>query len=364
MVEKKPAERAKTFRLIDLIDDMCAGKDVFFRSVRVAEDIMTADAKTLTLDDTVEACLKCMKDNKVRHVPVMDVLEDEEGKPGKTQFVGVVSERDMFRLLSPYLGKLGEDNSDSRALKLPLVQVLTRSPKSVSPKTPMPEMLASMIDGHIDMLPVLDEGELVGVATAGDITKLYVRLDAIRRLRAESAKGPRLLDLAHGGSGQSAALLASVLRTVRDIMTEEVVSLEMHEYLSDAIQLMQKGGFRHIPVLEGGELKGILSDRDILRHLAFAIPSQRPEEGFRERLFGADPKDPSLRLPITHIMKQKEVVHVLPDCDIYDAARMMHDLGISCIPVVDAERKLQGIVTVTDLMRALLAAYKLTERAA
>jgi len=36
------------FRLIDLIDDMCAGKDIFFQWVRVAEDVMTYHVKTLT----------------------------------------------------------------------------------------------------------------------------------------------------------------------------------------------------------------------------------------------------------------------------------------------------------------------------
>ena len=57
------------FRLIDLIDDMCEGKDVFFRLVRLVKDIMNHDIKTLTLDDTIEGCLKFMKDYKVRHVP-------------------------------------------------------------------------------------------------------------------------------------------------------------------------------------------------------------------------------------------------------------------------------------------------------
>lgn len=101
------------FRLIDLIDDMCDGKDVFFRSVRVAKDVMTNDVKTLTLDDTVEVCLKFMKDKEVRHVPVMDIPTEEEGKP---YFVGVVSERDMFRQVSPYVGKVGEEDTDSKAL--------------------------------------------------------------------------------------------------------------------------------------------------------------------------------------------------------------------------------------------------------
>ena len=350
-------------RLVDIIDDMCAGKDVFFRLVRVAEDIMTTDVKTLTLDDTVEGCLRCMENNKLRHVPIVDVPADEEDKPGKPYFMGIISERDIFRLISPYLGKAGEEDTDSSALRSPVAQFVTRNPTSASPETPIPEMIQSMIDSHIDMLPILDKEDLVGVATARDITGLYMKLDAMRRLRSEGVKEIRLVDLANGTPGTSAALLASVLRTVRDVMTEQVVSLEVHQSLSDAMELMQRGKFRHVPVVKSGKLMGIVSDRDILQHLPFTALSQRPEERFRDHLFESDPKDASLRLPVTRIMTQ-EVVHVSPDCDIYEGARMMYDLGVSCLPVVDEEKKLQGLITVTDLMRALLAAYKLTERAA
>jgi len=90
------------FRLIDVIDDLSAGKEVFFQLVRVAKDIMNKNITTLTLDNEVEACLKFMRDNKVRHVPVMDPPTEEGGKP---HFVGVISARDLSRLISPYLGK-------------------------------------------------------------------------------------------------------------------------------------------------------------------------------------------------------------------------------------------------------------------
>ena len=370
------------FRLIDLIDDMCEGKDVFFRSVRLVEDIMSHDIKTLTLDDTVEGCLKFMKDYKVRHVPIIDIPTEKEEKP---YFVGVVSQRDVFRQISPYVGKIGEEETDLKAMRQTLGQIVTRNPKSVSPQTPIPDMITFMVEDRIDMVPVLDDGDMVGMVTSADIVKLFVRLDAIRQLHVRDSKSgkvggspqggnPRnkqLLDLLSGGSEEMADVLSSVLRTVEDVMTGQVVWLEEQDNLAKAMDVMQEGKFRHVPIVDKeGRLMGIISDRDILRYLPIrsrqgqiqgARSAGTRAEVFRSNLFDVAPEDTSLGLPLRKIMSQ-EIVHVLPTCSFYDAVKMLHDMKISCLPVVDDEKKLRGIVTATDVMRGLLATYKLTAK--
>lgn len=350
-------------RLIDLIDDMRNGRDVIFQSIHLVKDIMTCDVKTLTLDDTIETCLEFMKDNKVRHIPIMDVLTEEREKP---YFVGVVSQRDVFRQISPYLGKVGEAETDSKALHQQLGQIVTRNPKSVSPETGIPEMLTIMVDNHIDMVPVLSDGELVGIITAADIIKLFVRLDAIRLLYIHSGtvgKNRRLVDLLAGGSDDVAAALSSVLRKVEDIMTEQVVCLKEQDKLAKAMKVMQKGKFRHVPVVDNGRrLLGIISDRDILRHLPMRSRQSRIQAKiFRSSLFNVDPEDSSLEMPLGRIMS-RHVFHVLPSCSFYEAVKMLDEMKISCLPMVDEGKKLHGIVTVTDVMRGLLAACTLTAK--
>jgi CBS domain-containing protein len=62
-------------------------------------------------------------------------------------------------------------------------------------------------------------------------------------------------------------------------------------------------------------------------------------------------------------MVRKMLQHILPSCSICEAAYILHEKKISCLLVVDEQEKLRGIVTVTDLMRALLAAYEPPEKA-
>jgi len=349
-------EQAKhgQWRLIDLIDNMIVGKDVFFQWVRVASDVMTVDVKTLGLDDTVEDCVKFFSRTNVRHICVMDDPSEDDGEPENPCFVGIVSERDVFRLISPYLGKAREEETDSKALGERLVEIVTRRPASVTPETPISEMIATMIDSRVDMLPVLAGKQLVGIVTASDIMKLFVRLGAIQRFCAKSGKKRRLAHL------EMSALLPSVAQTVEDMMTDEPTCLASADCLRDAMEAMQEGRFRHVPILDQeGKLVGIVSDRDVLHHLSFPQGRRQADDSrFRSRLFATDPKDPSLRLPVTDIMK-RDIVHVSPDCTVYDAAKMLLDLRVSCLLVTEQENDLQGIVTVTNMMAALLAAFKL-----
>ena len=351
------------FRLIDLLDDLSAGRDVFFKSVCLVKDVMTKDVKTLTLDDTIEMCIKFMKENRVRHIPVVD---SPTGEYAEQYFVGIVSEKDVFRQISPYLGKIGEEDSDSKALKQPLVRLVTRNLKSVSPETAIQEMISIMVDNHINMVPVLVDQNLVGIVTSTDILKLFIRLDTIRQLcsKAEETKQRRrFVDLLSGNSDKAMPALSTVLRTVEDIMTEQVVCLEEQENLAKVMEVMQKGKFRHVPIVEKQKkLVGIISDRDVLRHLPFHSRPFKPRtDVFCGRLFDVAPNEVATQQSLHHIMR-RDVTHVLPSCDFYTAVKMLYEMNISCLPVTDEDKKLVGMVTVTDVMRGLWAVYGLFEK--
>ena len=345
------------FKLIDLIEQMCTEKGVCPKPMRVARDIMNTNVKTLTLDHTVNQCLQFMKGRRIRHVPVVDLPYEGETKP---YFIGVVSERDVLRLNAPNSGENGKQKKDKRALGQLLLQIVTRKPKFVSPQTPVQEVIKVMTCNHIDMVPVLEGADLVGVITTTDLIKLFFRLeDVIHKLCPKLNKDLPPFETASKSSSKAKILYTWFFRTVQEIMTEQVINLEPQDYIARAIEVMQTEECRHIPIIdEQGKFIGLVSDRDILRNLPYA--SRRPPSApkrFREHLFATESWTTNFLMPLESIMV-RNVSHISPSCKIREAADILYKKKISCLPVIDKEKNLSGILTVTDMIRELLAAYE------
>ena len=126
---------------------------------------------------------------------------------------------------------------------------------------------------------------------------------------------------------------------VRDVMSREVRTIERNDKLLAADQLIETERVRHLPVVdEQGMVVGILSQRDLfhsglLRAIGYGTHG-------RERLLEG--------LPVKEVMTT-EVVTTTADTRIADAAKLMVDRKIGCLPVVEG-RTLVGIVTETDFV--------------
>jgi acetoin utilization protein AcuB len=153
-----------------------------------------------------------------------------------------------------------------------------------------------------------------------------------------------------------------LFRQAREIMTEQVISLGPQDNLVIAIEILQNGIFRHLPILdEQQRLIGLISDRDILSNLPYAgkKPPKAPKI-FREHLFANNSSETDFLISLENIMVRK-LLHISPQSTISEAADIINSKRISCLPVVDENEKLCGIITVTDIMKALLTAYELPE---
>jgi acetoin utilization protein AcuB len=124
---------------------------------------------------------------------------------------------------------------------------------------------------------------------------------------------------------------------VRDSMTREVVVVGPETTATEALALCRGHRIRHLPVVEGGRLVGVISDRD--------LRSATPALG-----------DPARATALQRIRIADEMVRdvatAYPEDQIEDAAMEMYERKIGCLPVVDGE-DLVGIITSSDVMRAL-----------
>ncbi|WP_373229900.1 CBS domain-containing protein [Cohnella sp.] len=117
--------------------------------MRKIADIMTEDCVTVTPQDSIVEVATLMKQHDIGFVPVID----------NRKLIGVVTDRDMV------IRGYAENHSGSTSIR----EVLTDEVKTVSPNTSIDEATAIMASGQIRRLPVVENGELVGVVSLGDL---------------------------------------------------------------------------------------------------------------------------------------------------------------------------------------------------
>ncbi len=133
---------------------------------------------------------------------------------------------------------------------------------------------------------------------------------------------------------------------VSEIMTKKLVTLAAKDDLVTAERLFKKHHIRHIPVVEGSSIVGMLSYTDLLR-ISFADAIDEHEEHVETIVYNM--------FTIPQVMAS-DVVSVTSDTSIRDVARFLSKKEFHALPVVD-NGKLVGIVTTTDLINYLLELY-------
>ena len=128
---------------------------------------------------------------------------------------------------------------------------------------------------------------------------------------------------------------------VIDVMTKEPLTIAPAETIGQADELMADNNIRQIPVVNGRDLVGIVTDRDIRSFLSGSLLGD-PEA--RER---------AQRTPVCDIMTM-EPIFVSPNDDLEEVVELLIEQKIGGIPVVDEAEGLVGIVTYIDLLRCFL----------
>lgn len=127
---------------------------------------------------------------------------------------------------------------------------------------------------------------------------------------------------------------------VRDLMTRHVVTIDMDSSLEDIRQIFEAAPFHHIIVTEERRVVGVVSDRDLLKHLSpfLGTLSERKQDlnVLRKRV---------------HQMMTRALLTTRPDSLVGEAGRRMLEHRVSCLPVVNEHGECEGILTVRDIAR-------------
>lgn len=128
---------------------------------------------------------------------------------------------------------------------------------------------------------------------------------------------------------------------VRDLMTTEVITIGMDDTLQKARQIFHEKRFHHLIVMEEGKPVGVLSDRDLLRQLSPFVGVRMSER----------PQDLATLQKRIHQFMTRRLISIEPDATLAEAARLFMRQRVSCLPVIDADGRLAGILTTRDLIR-------------
>ncbi len=131
--------------------------------------------------------------------------------------------------------------------------------------------------------------------------------------------------------------------SVKRWMTRRLLTIDEEEPASRAFEILLMNDIRHLPVLAGERLVGIITDRDLREALVPAEPA-----GTEGSMYQTVKK-----IKAKMIMTPNPIT-VGPDEGIEQAARILLDRRIDCLPVLDGRKRLVGIITSTDILKAFL----------
>jgi CBS domain-containing protein len=185
----------------------------------MVKDVFTVP-KTMQLEDVA----KLMLDNGIGSVPVMD---DEK-------MVGIVSKADFVTLATG----IAFD-------KITVKEIMSKKLVTVSPTERIVHARRQMLEAHVARVPVVDDGELVGMITSKDLMRAFIDF---RKKVSEKYQKHQIKEL-----------------LVEDIMSTKPTFVSKDMSITEVSELIMETGYNGLPVVEDGEVVSIITQTDILK---------------------------------------------------------------------------------------------------
>ena len=147
------------------------------------------------------------------------------------------------------------------------------------------------------------------------------------------------------GKPAAVRLIDPSAMTLSSITQADIVSIGMDESLKSALEVCTDRRIRHLPVVdENGALVGILTDRDIRYYLSPRLGTISENNSDRATLERR-----------VHTAMVRNVVTGTPDMSLGAAAKKLLQDRVGCLPVVDDDHRIVGVVTTSDFLLLLAA---------
>lgn len=132
-------------------------------------------------------------------------------------------------------------------------------------------------------------------------------------------------------------------KIIDDVMTTHVRTVTADQSLSEVRQIFESENFRHLPVMDGEQLVGIITHTDLMRVT------------YGAHIADADFEVNSLILETTTVAEamSKDVRTVESGAGLAEAARIMRTYKVNCVPVVGQDGMV-GLITGTDILEAYI----------
>jgi CBS domain-containing protein/precorrin-6B methylase 2 len=275
------------------------------------QEMMTRSLITTSPETSLAVALRLLHDHRIRHLPVV----------AGTKLVGIVTDRDLRSVSPSPATALTADEITYRMGTTRVATCMTHDVVTTTPQTDVMQAARCMLENTFGCLPVVADDRLVGLVT---------EIDLLRGFLIETAPAGR-----------------SLPRKVADYMHRSPHTARPDESVRHAYQRMHEARIRHLPIVsEDQRLVGMVTERDIRQ----ASPSTVPHMAEREL-----PNLPEY-MALNEICTS-QVVSVRAETPIADAGQLLLERKISCLPVVDEANLLEGILTVTDLLRAYVGQH-------
>jgi len=244
------------------------------------KDVMTKETITIASDETGGSAAKVMSENEVSCILVVD----------NGNVVGIVTVRDFLTRIV---------NKDYGWDQIAVANMMSCPVECISPDLSVFDAIAIMEAKHIKRLPIVTGNHLVGIVTQSDL---------IRSLTTYC-----------------------IWKDVAQIMNSAVAVVQTKATVAEAVQIMSSRNISCAVALEGDEIQGIVTERDILKRVI------------------APQKDPA-HIKVEEVMSSS-VATISPNHSVFNAYKTMDEMHVHRLVVMD-NGQLCGIVTQTDLLRA------------